>query len=94
MYIRSEQRLNKVYRVEAEPVSFHNNDEIIKEGERLAVISGCTDCHGEDLGGNVVISDSAFDTTFATNPTSGVDDIGNDCSEGELLQVIRHGSAT
>lgn len=91
MYLLSEGRLNKVYVVESSGMSFHNNDQIIQEGARLAVIRGCTDCHGEDLGGKVVIEDPALGTIYAANLTSGENGIGNDYSDEELVMAIRHG---
>jgi mono/diheme cytochrome c family protein len=91
MYLLSEGRLNKVYVVESSGMSFHNNDQIIEEGARLAVIRGCTDCHGADLGGKAVIEDPALETIYATNLTSGENGIGNDYSDEELVTAIRHG---
>lgn len=91
MYLLSEGRLNKLYAVEDSAMSFNNNDQIVAEGARIAVIRGCTDCHSEDLGGKVVIEDPALGTIYATNLTSGENGIGNDYSDEEFVRAIRHG---
>lgn len=91
MYFGSEGRFNKEFEVATEPMAFHYNDEIVAEGARLAVIRGCTDCHGEDLGGKVVIEDPALGTIFASNLTSGETGIGNEYTDDDLVRAIRHG---
>ena len=91
MYVGSEGRFNKQYEVATNPMTFHNNDEIIAEGARLAVIRGCTDCHGADLGGKIVIDESALGTIYATNLTSGETGIGKEYSDDDLVHAIRYG---
>lgn len=91
VFILSEQRLNKVYMVEPEAMSLHNNDQIVQEGESLAAIRGCIDCYGEDLGGKVMIADPAIGVIYASNLTAGEYGIGNVYSNEELVRAIRHG---
>ena len=43
----------------------------IQEGERLATIYGCRDCHGEDLAGTLFVDDPTFMVLGAPNLTTG-----------------------
>lgn len=87
----SESRLNKTFQVDPGSVPVLSDPETIAEGERLAIIRGCTDCHGSDLGGKVVIDDPAVGMIFATNLTSGEGGVGPDYTEIDYLRAIRHG---
>lgn len=91
LYVGSEARFNKEYVVATVPMTFHNDDKIIAEGARLAVIRGCTDCHGADLGGKAVIDEPALGTIYATNLTSGETGIGKEYTDDDLVRAIRHG---
>jgi mono/diheme cytochrome c family protein len=60
----------------------------------LAIIRGCTDCHGEDLGGELMVDDPALGKIYATNLTRGEGGVGNDYTDEELELAIRHGIDT
>src|SRR5690606_29903099 len=53
-------------------------------------INGCTDCHGPDLSGGVMVDEPPF-RVVASNLTSGRGGIGTSYSEIDLDRVIRHG---
>ena len=66
--------------------------EAVARGEHLAVaISGCTGCHGEDLGGKVAVEDPAIGTIYASNLTAGEGGIGASYSDEDWARAIRHG---
>lgn len=60
-------------------------------GERLATIRGCTDCHGEDLGGKVMADDPVVGRLWATNLTSGEGGVGGLYGNADWDRAIRHG---
>lgn len=91
IYFTSEARLNATFTVPVETMSFHNNEQAITEGEHLAVIRGCTDCHGEDLGGKVMIADPMLGMVYASNLTSGSGGVGELYTDEALARAIRHG---
>jgi cytochrome c553 len=92
-YISSETRLKRTYAVEVESIEVPSDAEMVAEGQRLASIRGCTDCHGADLGGDVLIADPAIGTIYAPNLTSGEGGAGQHFTDDDYLRAIRHGVA-
>jgi cytochrome c553 len=90
-YAVSEGRLNKTYSVDPGLIEVSTDSEVIAEGERLASIRGCTDCHDSDLGGKVMIADPAVGTIYASNLTSGEGGVGQYYTDTDYLRAIRHG---
>jgi mono/diheme cytochrome c family protein len=87
----SETRLNKNYRVDPDTIVVSSNTETIAEGERLAKLRGCTDCHGADLGGQLMLADPAIGTIYASNLTAGEGGVGKYYDDNDYLRAIRHG---
>lgn len=62
----------------------------VREGRRLAVIHGCTDCHGADLGGEILIDAPPF-LVVSPNLTSGAGGVvGAYRSPGDWDRAIRY----
>ena len=61
----------------------------VVEGGRLGDMFGCTDCHGPDLGGKVLIDGMPFARVPASNLTGGAP--GGAMSDEEFEQALRHG---
>jgi cytochrome c553 len=91
IYLASEARLNATFSVPENAIAFHNSGEVIAEGEHLAVIRGCTDCHSEDLGGKVMIDDPMLGVIYATNLTDGSGGLAGSYTDEALVRAIRHG---
>ena len=91
VYFSSESRLNKSYSVDPGSVSVSSEAEVIAEGRRLASIRGCTDCHGADLGGGVMLDDPALGTMYASNLTGGEGGVAQTYDDIDFLRAIRHG---
>ncbi len=87
----SNTRLGRSYTIDPEPIEVSMDEETIVRGEHLAIIRGCTDCHGTDLSGAPVMDDPALGAIYATNLTRGVGGVGNDYSDEALGRAIRHG---
>lgn len=85
----SNQRANEQYEVEAAAVPVPADAASIAEGERLAAIRGCTECHGADLAGGLFIDDPALGTFHAANITPGGVVAGWTAEEWDL--AVRHG---
>jgi hypothetical protein len=94
MYFLSEGRLNATFSVPSESMSFHNNEEVVAEGEHLAVFRGCTDCHSEDLGGKAVVADQMLGAIYASNLTDGDGGIGATYSDEDLAMTRKAGGST
>ena len=93
-FVSSETRLKRTYAVEVEPIEVPSDAEMVAEGQRLASIRGCTDCHGADLGGDVLIADPAIGTIYAPNLTAGEGGVGQFYTDSDYLRAIRHGVAS
>ncbi len=91
IYIAGGARFNKKYDIQAEEVSIPTDAESIALGEYLVTTRGCMDCHGENLGGTVLLDDPALATLPAPNLTSGAGGIGGQMSDEQWVLAIRHG---
>jgi mono/diheme cytochrome c family protein len=60
-------------------------------GQRLAVINGCTDCHGESLSGKVMADAPVFGRLVASNLTSGIGGVMTQYDVQRLDAAIRDG---
>jgi cytochrome c553 len=66
----------------------------IAKGQYLVrAIAKCADCHGQDLGGNVLIDDPALGRIYAPNLTKGRGSVTAALSDAEIINDIRHGLA-
>jgi mono/diheme cytochrome c family protein len=87
----SNTRLNRTYTIDPGAIDVSMDEATIARGEHLAIIRGCTDCHGTDLSGAVLVDDPALGVIFGTNLTRGIGGLGNDYSDEALVLAIRHG---
>ena len=91
MYLSTQARLEKVYDIPVEPVVIPSDAEAVAEGERIFGYRGCLACHGQDLGGNVYLSDPALGEVIASNLTVGVGGVGATYDNEDWVRAIRHG---
>lgn len=64
----------------------------VVEGKHLAMTYGCTDCHGEDLGGTLLVDGMPFARVPAPNLTPGR--AGGALTDAEWELGVRHGIGT
>jgi hypothetical protein len=50
-------RIDKQYAVTVQSIELKTDSAALALGARLVVSKGCTECHGEDLGGKIFIQD-------------------------------------
>lgn len=85
-------QLNKTYAVPEVAITVPDDEISITRGQHLAeALVGCTDCHGEDLGGGAVFDDPAIALIYAPNLTSGRGGIGDQLDKEELVRALRYG---
>ena len=63
--IASERRIDKTYDIAVAPLILPTDAASLAEGQRLATIRGCTECHGADLGGQAFIDEPMLATVHA-----------------------------
>ena len=72
LYAIGTSRINKVYDVEVAAVAIPSGPAALEKGRRLVESIGlCVECHGENLGGDILAEDALFGTLAPTNPARG-----------------------
>jgi mono/diheme cytochrome c family protein len=66
-------------------------DNWLTDGERIARMKGCSDCHGADYGGKVFIDDPGMGYFVGRNLTRGMGGIGADYRVEDFVRAIRYG---
>jgi mono/diheme cytochrome c family protein len=92
IYVFSTQTLNKsIQYTDTSPAS-PRDSAALERGRHLSrAISKCVECHGDDLGGKVVIDAMPMGRVVAPNLTSGRGGLGGSRSDDDYLRAIRHG---
>ena len=92
IFVFSTQTLNK--NIEYTDVSppIPRDSAAVARGRHLSrAIAKCVDCHGDDLGGQVVFDAMPMARVVAPNLTTGRGGIGGNRSDDDFLRAIRHG---
>ena len=93
VYWRSNQLLAQRILVDEPALTIPSDAESIARGEHLATTRGCRECHGKDLGGNILVESFPVGRIAGPNLTRGKGGIGNPDSI-KLERAIRHGIGT
>lgn len=92
VYAISVYRFSRTYDIQAEALAIPSDEEALARGVHLEnTILGCTDCHGDDLGGGVVLDDPGFMRLYAPNLTAGEGGVGAKFSDSDWVRAVRHG---
>jgi mono/diheme cytochrome c family protein len=92
LFILGNQKINKVHRVEGNPVTVEANAETLARGEHIMrFVSGCADCHGSNLGGQVFWDDDSFATVYASNLTVGKGGAASVYTDADWERALRKG---
>lgn len=81
-------RLNTPYDISAKAISIPSDAASLARGEYLAN-TVCTDCHGPDLAGEVMIDEAGMATVSAPNITPSGPGVGH-FSDADYVRAIRH----
>lgn len=85
-------RLNRTYEVDGRAVAAVQDPEAIARGEHLVrAVAGCDGCHGQDLGGMVLLDDPMIMTLYGPNLTAGQGGAASRFSDEDWDRAIRHG---
>ena len=85
-------RMAKRYDVAARPIRVPTDSAGIARGRHFAFAIGkCVDCHGQDLGGQLIGDNFIFGRLVATNLTSGQGGRASLYDDPTLARAIRHG---
>ena len=91
VYAVSERNFNRRYDVQPAAVAVRANPQTIARGKHIALTRGCTDCHGDNLGGKTFIDAPPMARLFASNLTPGAGGVGRAYRDADWVRAIRHG---
>ncbi len=90
-FLVSERRINKTYDIAVAPIEIPTDAASIEEGRRLSNIRACSECHGRDFGGQVLLDDPMLGTLYTANLTAGEGSATRDFMVEDWVRAIRHG---
>lgn len=91
VYGASEYHFRRSYDVQPAPLALLSDSATIRRGAHIATTRGCTDCHGKDMSGNIVIDAPPVAVLSGSNLTSGAGGVGDDYGAIDWIRAIRHG---
>ncbi|RPI87813.1 MAG: cytochrome c [Chloroflexi bacterium] len=92
LYLYTDQQLNQQYFFSIKPIQITNNPETIERGNHLVEnIAFCTDCHGDNLAGQIFDDGPMVGLLSVPNLTSGEGGIGRRYSNEDWVRAIRYG---
>ncbi|HEX8360784.1 MAG TPA: cytochrome c [Longimicrobium sp.] len=91
VYAVSERHFNRKYDVQPGAVAVRGDAQTIARGKHIALTRGCTDCHGDNLGGKTFIDAPPMARLFASNLTAGKGGVGRAYRDADWVRAIRHG---
>lgn len=77
--------------IPVEAVNVPIDPDSVAHGSHIAIVWGCTDCHGEDLSGKLIADNPVLGTIPASNLTAGEGGIGQSYTDTDWIRAIRHG---
>lgn len=94
VWVRSATALHQTWQVNEASLTLPTDADALTRGQRQAVTHGCTECHGADLGGHVVMDEPPIGRMAAPNLTRLSligDDPSRQFSAQDWERAIRHG---
>lgn len=92
LYILGSARLNRNYNIKVETIPIPTDEASIARGRHLVeALTFCKECHGQDLGGDLLVDMPGIATLYAPNLTSGRGGVGAIFSDADFVRAIRHG---
>jgi mono/diheme cytochrome c family protein len=83
---------SRTHTVQGQPVTVEVTDEVLARGEHIVrFVSGCADCHGADLGGNLFVDEPGFAKIYAPNLTTGQGGAASVYSDADWERALRKG---
>ena len=88
-----ERKMQRTLEVRVVPVPYARDRSVLKQGKYLFESRGCSECHGSDGRGVVVIDSPDGMRVKAPNITTGRGGVVAAYNEGDWVRAIRHGIA-
>jgi cytochrome c553 len=91
VYAATELRFSRSYPVSIPQIVVSRDAATVEYGSHVALVRGCTSCHGTDLGGSVMHDDPLLARLVAPNLTAGAGGVGQRYREADYDRAMRHG---
>jgi mono/diheme cytochrome c family protein len=92
LYVKGGQTLGQKFNAPAESFTIPTGADALARGQYLMeTTTGCTGCHGENLGGTEFINDGMIGLLWTPNLTAGQGGVGATYSDADYERSIRHG---
>jgi mono/diheme cytochrome c family protein len=92
LYVWSENKLARTYDIPPSGLSIPTDTASVERGRRWAAnVFQCTECHGADLGGQVMFDDFLTGRLVGANLTTGEGGVGGHYTDEDWVRAIRHG---
>lgn len=92
VYAMSEVRFRRTYSVASEAIMVADDSATLARGQHIATaVAGCAECHGEGLGGGVLIDAPPMGRLVALNLTTGEGGVGASLTPELIERAVRHG---
>ena len=91
VYWRSSSLMAQRIEVREPALAMPTGADALAHGEHLAVTRGCTDCHGADLGGRVLVDAFPIGRLAGPNLTRGKGGLGERLDASSIEHAVRHG---
>jgi hypothetical protein len=92
IYTITAYRFNQKYDIQPVALPIPSDEDAIARGQHLDdAVLDCTFCHGDDLGGGVVVDEAGLFTVHAPNLTAGEGGLRLKLSDDDWIRAVRHG---
>jgi len=91
VYFNTERRIDKIYSVTVPELNIPSDSLSIEKGRHVMLIRGCSECHGENLGGKKFLEDPSLAMINAPNLTRGKGGLPADYSTSDWTRTLKHG---
>lgn len=91
LYDSANVRLNRIYTVQAEPITLPTDAASIERGKHWVTSGDCIYCHGSDLAGTAFFDDPMLGKIPARNLTPGKGGAGSEFTDADWVRAMRHG---
>lgn len=92
VFATTQRALAKTMPLPTHPFTAPSDQASVARGEHLVrALVKCVDCHGEDLGGQLMLDDPAIGTLYAPNLTRGRGGLPTVYDDASYERAIRHG---
>lgn len=91
LIIAGSAQYNKRYDISVTAVPIPTGADALQRGERVAIFSMCSDCHGDNFGGKLYFAIPGMLSIPTPNLTSGAGGVGSFYTDEDWVRAIRHG---